>query len=146
MSSIADTNSRLILLPACGMAMWTSGVLGLLAFKRFTAISEKRVNIEYYKLYDTNEEPKDIAIVAQHLENLFEAPPMFYAAVLGLAVTKTATTLSVRLAWAYLVSRMLHSFVHLGSNNILWRFRTFIASTVALVTLWGQLTYKLVQA
>ena len=108
------------------------------------AVKNKRVNPKYYKLYDTADEPKDVAQVAQHVENLFEAPPLFYAVVLALIATKQVTTLTVRLAWAYLAARVAHSLVHLGGNNIMLRFQCFGTSMAVLGTLWGQLLFKLI--
>jgi hypothetical protein len=141
---MSDSLNRAILIPCCGMALWTVGCVIYLGGKRFKAVKDRRVDPKYYKLYDTNDEPADVAQVAQHVENLFEAPPLFYAGVLALIAAKSVTTTSVRLAWAYFIARLMHSFVHLGSNNVLWRFRSFGFSMAMLATIWGQLLVKLI--
>ena len=56
-----------------------------------------------------------------------------------------AGTLLVALAWVYVGLRLLHSFIHLGSNDVLWRFRVFALSWIALLAYWVVLALELVK-
>ena len=49
-------------------------------------------------------------------------------------------------AWAYVAIRYLHTWVHLGSNDVLTRFRVYCASGLVLLILWTMLLVELVRA
>lgn len=78
----------------------------------------------------------------QHYENLFEMPVLFYlAVVLAYAANKVDAVL-LALAWGYVGLRLIHSWVHLGSNNLRWRVRTFVLSSLILLGLWCWLLFR----
>ncbi len=134
----AAVRPQLIFVPCCGMAFLTFSQLLRLVTLRIRATQTRRISPKYYKLYNTEGgEPADIALVSQHVENLFEAPPLFYIAATILYVTRSVGPASVALAWAYLAFRILHTVIHTGSNNILARMLAYVGSTVALAGLWG---------
>jgi hypothetical protein len=43
----------------------------------------------------------------------------------------------IGLAWAFVGSRLVHSFEHTGSNRIATRFKVFVAGLVLLVAMWA---------
>ena len=43
------------------------------------------------------------------------------------------------LAWAYVVTRIVHSFVHLGANKIPPRMAVYGASWLVLLAMWATL-------
>jgi hypothetical protein len=92
--------------------------------------------MSYYRLYDKGGEPEDVAKISQHVENLFEAPPLFYLACIVIYLCKGVSTVSAGLAWAYLAARMVHTVVHTGRNNVTHRFYSYMGSTAALIGLW----------
>ena len=49
---------------------------------------------------------------ADNFRNLFELPVLFYLALFVAALTGLVTSISIGLAWAFVVLRMLHSVVH----------------------------------
>lgn len=134
---------HLILLPACGMALWTLTVLGNLVVQRTKALLGGEVRMKYYRAFDHSGEPEWLNVLGQHIENLFEAPQLFYAAVIAMYATKTTTSSSVTVAYIYLVSRIAHTFVHCGHNNVSHRAVPYFVSTGALIGLWAQLTVRL---
>lgn len=74
---------------------------------------------------------------ADNFANLFETPVLFYVACIGLFVTQTVSTPALALAWAYVLLRVGHSWVHCGSNHVMTRFKLFAASLLDLLALWG---------
>lgn len=74
---------------------------------------------------------------ADNFANLFETPVLFYVACIGLFVTQTVGAPALALAWAYVLLRVAHSWVHCGSNHVMTRFKLFAASLLALLALWG---------
>ena len=128
-----------VLLPAFALIALTLFVQVRLGLKRVAALKARRVDMAYYKTYDEGREPADLRAWSRHLVNLYEAPVLFYALVVIAYVTGQAGALPVGLAWAYVALRFVHSGVHLGSNNLLLRFRVFAASFACLVALAGVL-------
>jgi hypothetical protein len=142
-NAASEPNTQM--LPACAMGLWTLSNLGLLAYNRFQAGNNKTVQPQYYKTYDTKYggEPPFLTQLGQHIENSFETPTLFHAVCLGLVATRTVTPATVALGWAYFAARVVHTIVHVGSNNVVHRFLAFIASIAALTALWVNLTMQL---
>ncbi len=82
---------------------------------------------------------------ADNFANLFETPVLFYVACIGLFVTQTVSASALALAWAYVLLRVGHSWVHCGSNHVMTRFKLFAASLLALLGLWGAWGWALLQ-
>jgi hypothetical protein len=146
---ITDAASRpqLIFLPCCGMAFLTVSTLFRLGAARYKAVTSRKVSPKYYRLYNTaGGEPEEVAQLAQHVENLFEAPPLFYLACVVLYLARGVSTTAAALAWAYFACRVVHTIVHTGSNNVNHRFLAYIASTLALTGLWGLATVAVLNA
>jgi len=61
-----------------------------------------------------------------------EQPTLFYATAISLAVLGDHSTVSVTLAWAYVVLRVVHSLVQATWNKIEVRFALFFLSSLVL--------------
>ncbi len=72
---------------------------------------------------------------ADNYRNLFEAPVLFYLALVVAALTWQWSPLVIGLAWAYVVFRVLHSWIHCTYNRVKHRFYAFAASPSALCAL-----------
>ncbi|WP_197481102.1 MAPEG family protein, partial [Oleiphilus sp. HI0086] len=59
-------------------------------------------------------------------------------------ITDSVGLVSVVAAWLYVALRLVHSFVHLGNNNVSLRFASFAASMMALAVLWLAMLFALV--
>ena len=146
MHRVFDVSAKqeLTLLPSCAMAFWTFLNLVRLVHGRVRSLQKREVNMKYYKTYSEGDgEPVKLALLSQHVENLFEVPPLFHVVVIAIYVTKLGTTTTVALSWIYVLLRVLHSVIHTGYNNVLHRFYSFIASNFVLITLWGNLSYNI---
>lgn len=129
--------------PAFALVALTLAVVVRLASQRFAAARAGRVDPRYYKLFRGAGEPDDVAVTTRHLANLYEMPMLFYAGVAIAVATGRSGPALVALAWIYVALRYLHSAIHLTSNKVLWRFRAFAASTLALVAFWAALGWQL---
>lgn len=69
---------------------------------------------------------------ADNYNHLMEQPTIFYAAALAIQVAGHGDALAVKLAWAYVALRVLHSLVQASVNIVLVRFLLFSLSTIAL--------------
>lgn len=126
-----------ILFPAFAMFALTMFVQFRLGFLRFNAVKRGEVDPRFYKTYVGDGEPEKLRTWTRHVVNLYEAPVLFYTIVVIAYTTGQSGWLPQALAWAYVAIRLLHSIEHLSSNNVLRRFRLFLASLVVLIALWG---------
>jgi hypothetical protein len=103
---------------------------------RWRAVARRQVDSRFYKIYRGDGEPAEVAVISRHLINLYEAPTLFYAGTAIAFAAGQGSVLLVTLGWAYVGLRLLHTFIHLGSNVVLWRFRVFALSWLVLLAYW----------
>jgi hypothetical protein len=125
-----------ILFPAIAMFALTASVVIYAGGSRVAAIRRRDVSIRYYRLYNEGEQPPRLQLLGRHMQNHFEMPPLFYIGVLSLYVTGGVTPLAVALAWLFFGLRCVHSFIHLGSNDVTHRFFAFALSGFVLIGIW----------
>jgi hypothetical protein len=118
------------------MFFLTFGVVVNLGVRRYSAIRRREVSIRYYRLYTEGQQPDRLQLLTRHAQNHFEVPPLFHIAVLFLYASHHATPLAVGLAWLYFLLRCLHSYIHLGTNNVSHRFAVYGMSGFVLAGLW----------
>ena len=70
--------------------------------------------------------------VADNYNHLHEQPTIFYAVMFFAALTGGGDTTSLRLAWAYVLLRVVHSLVQATINRVVVRFSIFALATLAL--------------
>jgi len=66
----------------------------------------------------------------------FELPVLFYVVLAFAVATELIDFVLTGLAWGFVGARLVHSFVHTGSNRIATRFKVFVAGLVFLVGMW----------
>lgn len=76
--------------------------------------------------------PRSTQWKADNYNHLMEQPTQFYATVLALVAMGARDKLTVRLAWAYVGVRVVHSVVQATRNPIMVRFRIFVVSSLVL--------------
>lgn len=135
-----------ILYPAVAMFFLTLGCLLTLGLSRYRAIRAGEVKISYYRTYDEGVQPKRLHLLARHIQNHFEVPPLFYIGVILTYVTDSVGVVAVVCAWSFVAARVLHTYIHLGSNNVSHRFFAFGMSLTFLAALWALLLFGLLAA
>lgn len=80
---------------------------------------------------------------ADHYQNLFEMPVVFITACLLVHVTGRVDLLYVAAAWLYVITRLVHSIIHLSYNRVYHRFLVFAASFGFLAVIVLRLVYQL---
>jgi len=133
-----------ILWPAFALFALTMAVVFRLGTMRWRAVRRRQVDPRFYKIYRGDGEPEEIAVVSRHLVNLYEAPTLFYVGTALAFAAGIAAAPLVALGWTYVGLRLVHSSIHLGSNDVLWRFRIFALSWLTLLAYWAFLAAELV--
>lgn len=79
--------------------------------------------------------PSNVRSVADNYNHLHEQPTIFYALCFYLALSGAADGLAVNLAWAYVLLRVIHSFVQSIGNKVMLRFPVFALSSIVLIVM-----------
>lgn len=82
-----------------------------------------------------NQLPANVRWKADNYNHLMEQPTIFYALAISLAVMGAGDGVNATLAWAYVILRIVHSFVQAVVNKIELRFALFVLSSLALIAL-----------
>ena len=79
--------------------------------------------------------PPEVQWKAHNYNHLHEAPTVFYAVAIVLAITGQGDGLNATLGWAYVVLRVIHSLVQATVNRVMIRFVLFALSSLVLMAL-----------
>lgn len=132
-----------ILKPVTVLAFWTMFMWGWLYATRLPAM--RRAKIDAVNLVGTTGKSlRDDLVakgetraswVADNYNHLHEAPTVFYAVALALAIMGAGDGLNAWIAWAYVVLRVVHSVVQTTTNRVVVRFAVFVLSSLCLIAL-----------
>ena len=134
---MSNPQANLMLQPVLALLIWTLVMWLWMLLTRVPAMMALRIVLDP-KLPPkelTQSLPARVRWKADNYNHLMEAPTLFYAAALVLALTDPTNALARNAAWAYVALRVAHSLVQSLVNHIPTRLLLFIASTVALATL-----------
>jgi hypothetical protein len=73
--------------------------------------------------------------VTDNYNHLHEAPTVFYAVAIVLALVGQGDGMNATIAWAYVGLRIAHSLIQVLGNRVILRFLAFALSTLALMAL-----------
>jgi hypothetical protein len=129
-----------LLAPAAVLALWTLIMLFWMAATRFPAMAKLGMKIGSAPPGGRGQDlegalPPSINWKSHNYTHLLEQPTLFYAVVVILHLSGGTTTLTVGLAWAYAVIRIIHSLWQAVVNRVDIRFALFMASTLCLLVL-----------
>ena len=125
-----------ILAPCFAMAALTLFSIFRLGDERVSAVKNRRIDWRFFLLYRDYDEPEDLTVASRNLVNQFEVPVLFYVSSILAYVTGQGTAVLVGLSWLYVVARYIHSYIHLTTNRLIWRFRVFAFSCLVLLAIW----------
>ncbi len=79
--------------------------------------------------------PEKVSWKADNYNHLHEAPTLFYAAAIVLALIGQGDGMNALLAWIYAGLRIIHSLVQVTANRVMVRFVLFALSSLVLMAL-----------
>lgn len=126
-----------LIYPMATMVLLTFCIMVVMLRGRIRAVRTGEANPGYYKTYQEGGEPREAAQFTRHVVNMFESPTLFYAAGVAGMVTGQNATVMLALAWLYVALRVVHAFIHTGSNKLMPRMRVYFGSLLVLLGMWG---------
>lgn len=128
------TSSTAIFWPVLAQVLLTYVVYVVMASRRIGAVKAGNARPSDFKVPSIEPEPS--ATAARNLTNQFELPVLFFAACLSLFVTGGAGMAAVIVAWAFVLARAAHAWIHLTTNRIRQRRMLFIVGLTINLVQW----------
>lgn len=127
-----------IILPMAALVFWTLIVLTLIPIIRARAAFNGRVHVKDFRYGESASVPGDVSLPNRDYMNLLELPVLFYAACLVLLATNRVDPLMISLAWTFVAARVVHSLIHLTTNNVIHRLLAFACGVIIVLAMWGR--------
>jgi len=125
-------NTELLLTAVLVQIFLTLMLFIFLAKRKAKAIKHGDVDREKAALHN-DAWPDYVLQISNNIQNQFQTPVLFYALSFAFIVIDAVDTLALAGAWAYVLSRLAHSYVHTTSNYVPNRMRIFIFSVSSLI-------------
>ncbi|MEP3050146.1 MAG: MAPEG family protein [Erythrobacter sp.] len=128
-----------ILQPAVVLMIWTMLIWVWMYATRIPAMQKAKIDAQ--SLVGTTgsslrvQLPDPVNWKADNYNHLHEAPTLFYAVAILLAVIGLGDGTNALLAWIYTGLRIAHSLVQVTANRVMVRFVLFALSSVILIAL-----------
>ena len=108
-------------------------VAGIFTYRRLSTLAQHPKG--YFKLVRNpsgivGEVPVRVEQASRNFTNLFELPVLFYVATFLLLELRIQDETTLLLSWGFVTARFVHSFIHLGANNIRFRALSFWISGI----------------
>jgi len=126
---------QMVLLPVFVQVALTFGLLVWMASARTASISRGETKMRDIALGQSAWPAKPTQI-SNCYDSQFQIPLLFYVLVVFAWITKQADLLFVVMAWIFVLSRLVHAYIHTSSNHVPTRFRAFAFGLLVLLLMW----------
>ena len=127
-----------ILQPVVALAAWTMVMWVWMYATRIPAMRAAKLNpneLSEQGVKLDNVLPRQVQWKAHNYNHLHEAPTVFYAIAIVLAIVGHGDGYNLWLGWLYFALRVVHSLVQATVNVIVLRFAIFAVSSLVLMVL-----------
>ncbi len=136
-------DAKQIFWPAVAMVVLSSILLVRMFFERLRQVRAE--NIRWREIPSASQMAARFqdTRAADNFRNLFEAPVLFYLALVVAFLIAQVNALTLSLAWLFVASRYLHSAIHCTNNRLKYRFPVYLLGWLVLWIFWGVLAIGL---
>lgn len=130
--------SEAFLAPVLALIVWTLLVWVLLYLRRIPAMTKAKIQPDDAKspTGDWKQKlPLKVQAPAHNYNHLLEQPTIFYALMFYIVLTAQMSSVLHYLAWGYVGTRVLHSFIQVSAGPVIPRFTVFTVSTLVLLAM-----------
>lgn len=133
-------NRDLIFGPVLVQVLLTLATYALLIKAKIRAMKAGEVDMARRALHD-DAWPESVMKINNNIRNQFEVPVLFYVLAFALWALDAVHWIALAAAWLFAISRVVHAWVHVGSNYVPNRRRAFtvgwwIVLAMALLVAW----------
>ncbi len=124
-----------VLLPVFVQVALTFGLLYWQGYVRVGHTRRGEVKLRDIALRQANW-PEQATKLGNAFLNQLEIPILFYALVAFALLTRKADLVFVVLSWLFVLSRLVHAYIHVTSNRVSRRFFAYTVGTLTLLVMW----------
>ncbi len=136
--------TQLLVLALFAQVLLTLTVMVIMGRRRFAAARQKQIKMQQFNTMDLGDAPEQVQVAGRNFINQFEIPVLFYVASLAALATNSVGYLFVGFAWLFIVTRVIHTIIHLTSNHLRSRYLTFLAGCIVVLLMWLTLVWRLI--
>lgn len=133
---------KLLLLPLFLHMLLILYVGGRSLKSRYSAVLSGKTKLSAIAVNSSNW-PDDVRKWGNNFDNQFQVPTLWYAVCALLLVTGKVDWIFVVLSWLILLARLVHSYVHTGTNDVPPRMSAFLASFAFVLLMWAWFALRL---
>ena len=124
-----------VLLPLFVQVALTFVVLFWMGNTRVGALKREEVKVPDIALGQHNW-PARVMQIGNNYHNQLQLPVLFYVLVILAWITRKADLLFVVMSWIFVISRVVHAWIHTSTNEIQQRFYAFAVGSLVLLIMW----------
>ena len=128
-------NANEIFLPVLVQILITITGFMLLGVRKTRAVKTGQVDLDKTAL-DNDAWPDYVLMVSNNIRNQFQVPVLFYVLCFLLYSIDAVSTTVLYLAWAFVISRAIHAYIHMSSNFVPARFSVFTIGFLIMVAMF----------
>jgi len=133
-------NRDLIFGPVLVQVLLTLATYVLLIKAKIRAMKAGEVDMARRALHD-DAWPESVMKINNNIRNQFEVPVLFYVLAFALWALHAVHWAALAAAWLFAASRIVHAWIHIGTNYVPNRRRAFtvgwwIVAAMALMVAW----------
>ena len=128
-------NANEIFLPVLVQILITITGFMLLGVRKTRAVKSGQVDMDKTAL-DNDAWPDYVLMVSNNIRNQFQVPVLFYVLCFLLYSIDAVSTTVLYLAWAFVISRAIHAYIHMSSNFVPARFSVFTIGFLIMIAMF----------
>lgn len=134
MTDPISSASSAILVPVLFHILWVCVLYILLVKRKKAAAQTGEVDLERASV-DGTAWPLSVQLVSKNIANNFEVPVLFYGVCIASYLLGTAGGFALSLAWVFVFSRVVHSWIHVNSNFVPLRMKSFVLGLLCVLVM-----------
>jgi hypothetical protein len=135
-------DNNVIFLPVLAHMLLVFGLYIFLGKVKSLAVKEGQVDRQKAAL-NSREWPEYVVKVSNNLANQFESPILFYMLSVMYYLSDNVSAVLIILLSLYTISRYVHAYVHVTSNYVPYRFKSFLVGVLILLALTFYLVFNI---
>jgi hypothetical protein len=131
-----------VLLPVFVLVLLTLILALWMGYERNRVVYSREVKIKDIALTKENW-PEQAKKVSNAYHNQYELPVLFYVLTAFALITKKADLIFLVLSWVFVISRLVHAYIHTTSNRVSRRFFAYLVGLVVLTIMWIYFAFQI---
>ncbi len=130
-----------LMAPVFAMIALTFFIILKMGIQRMNAIKSRTVRIKDIALSEQGW-TDDVKKISNSYASQMQLPLVFYIVVGFFVLLGKVDLAAVVLAWAFVLTRAVHFFIHTSSNHVPKRFMAFLFGIIVLIAMWIWLAFR----